>query len=319
MQDTQTPRLRTQRHNDITWIDIERPSPDQMKQLEDGYKLHPIHVKESLQTVQHTEVTREDDYLFFVLHVPLAQGHRSRITVNQVGIFLGKDYLITVRTGSCPPVTELFDECERQTGAPDGHFKHSASYLLYALVSSVLANVSAMIDGVLDELDDIEDVVFDGSISDAEQIGRLRQKIVRLSRLIGPKRFVLQDLAGQIDAFSGHKGMAKYYASNTVTANKLWEIVEEAKETVEVYKDADFTANTEKTNRILMVLTLLFTLSIPMTVLGALYGMNVFLPGGLEAGSWTFLGRYTTLWVVLAVSVLLAGAMYAYFRRKKWF
>jgi Mg2+ and Co2+ transporter CorA len=40
--------------------------------------------------------------------------------------------------------------------------------------------------------------------------------------------------------------------------------------------------STEKTNRILSVLTILFTLSIPATVIGAIYGMNVHLPGGID-------------------------------------
>jgi magnesium transporter len=101
--------------------------------------------------------------------------------------------------------------------------------------------------------------------------------------------------------------------------NKLWEEIEEANETVEVYKDADFTTSTEQTNRILAILTLVFTFTIPITVVGTLYGMNVLLPGGIETGEWTFFGRYTTFIILLVLSTLMALAMYLYFKRKKWF
>jgi magnesium transporter len=113
--------------------------------------------------------------------------------------------------------------------------------------------------------------------------------------------------------------VARYYASNVKLANKLWEEIEEAKETVEVYKDADFTSSTEQTNRILAILTLVFTFTIPVTVVGTLYGMNVLMPGGVLAGNWLFLGRYTTFIVLLVVSALLAVVMYYYFKRRKWF
>ena len=74
----------------------------------------------------------------------------------------------------------------------------------------------------------------------------------------------------------------------------------------------------EKTNKILAVLTILFTLSIPATVFGAFYGMNVNLPGGIETGSWTQLGPHTTLVFVIVISSGSALIMVFYFRRLGW-
>jgi magnesium transporter len=155
-------------------------------------------------------------------------------------------------------------------------------------------------------------------VTDTQEIAKVRQKIVRLMRLIGPKRVLLRDLSEQISGFAGHD-MSKIYSTNTKAANRLWEVIEEAKETVEIYKDADFTANTERTNETLAVLTIIFTLTIPVTVVGTIYGMNIKLPGGLVAGSWTFLGEYTSLIVLFSFSALLALMMYIYFKTRKWF
>ena len=175
-----------------------------------------------------------------------------------------------------------------------------------------------MIETVDVELDEIENVVFENSSSDAQRIGRLREKIVRLRRLIGPKRILLEDLTEQVGTFIGTE-LTHYYVNNVKTVNRLWERVEEAKETVEIYKDADFITSTEKTNEILAVLTLVFTFTIPVTVVAGLYGMNVPLPGGVTSHVWTFLGRYTTFELALSISILAALGMYAYFHKKKWF
>jgi magnesium transporter len=64
----------------------------------------------------------------------------------------------------------------------------------------------------------------------------------------------------------------------------VYEALEEAKETVEIYKDMDYMLSQEKTNKILAVLTIVFTLCIPATVIGTFYGMNINLPGGIETG-----------------------------------
>jgi magnesium transporter len=306
-----------QPHNGVTWIDTENPSAADLAILEKKYKLHPLHLNESTQKVQHLQVEREDNYLFLLLHTPFYNMQADKICVNQVGIFLGKDYVVTIRTGDTHAITDLFKQCQTNFDQTDAYFKDSA-YLVYMLISRILNDISNMTDKVVEELDEIEDQVFDNSRSDAQRIGKVRQKIVRLSRIVGPKRLILEDLAQQINAFTGKK-MAKYYSNNTKMVNKLWEVLEEAKETVEIYKDADFTTSTEKTNRILAILTLIFTFTIPVTVLGTMYGMNVPLPGGIQTGAWAFFGTYTTVAIVVAFSVVLAIAMYLYFRKKKWF
>ncbi|MEJ0072479.1 MAG: magnesium transporter CorA family protein [Candidatus Saccharibacteria bacterium] len=313
----QTNNFRAQTHHDTTWIDLENPDQETLADLEKTYGLHPVHVKESTQKIQHVQVEREDGYLFLVLHVPVQTGHDDKIHVTQVGVFLGDKYMVTIRGGASPCITDMFEACKLSSEKAEEYFKEGASYLLFRLVRKLLTDISDMMDDLNNELDEIEDLVFDDRDSDRRRIGRVRQKIVRLSRIIGPKRMLLQDLAEQIDSFT-HEDMSKYYSNNTKLVYKLWEEVEEAQETVEIYKDADFTANTEHTNRILAILTLIFTFTIPVTVAGTLYGMNVFLPGGLEAGSWTLFGRYTTFIVLVSLSAAIALGMYMYFRRKRW-
>ena len=59
--------------------------------------------------------------------------------------------------------------------------------------------------------------------------------------------------------------------------------------------------STEKTNKVLAVLTIIFTLAIPSTVIGTFYGMNVDLPGGIGDSS-TVLGPFTTFIIVILAS-----------------
>jgi len=316
--DIQTDKVKTQRHGTVTWVNVTNADSEAFSMLEREYHLHPLHLTESVQKIQHTEVESENDYLFLVLHYPVFAAHTDKIHVGQVGVFLGKDYLVTVHTNTSPFIDDLFTGCQHNQDQADKNFGPGSSYLLYVLISRLLGNIGSMADIVEGELDDIEGLVFENTQSDALRIGRVRQKIIRLRRLIGPKRALLQDLAEEVASSAGSEA-ALYHETNVKTVNKLWEVVEEAKETIEIYKDSDFTTSTEQTNRILAILTLVFTFTIPITVMGTLYGMNVDLPGGIEAGPWKFLGTYTTFGLVIVFSMALAFGMYIYFKKKRWF
>lgn len=309
--------VRILEHENITWVDVQNPSKAVLAELEQKYHLHPIHLLESTQKIQHNQVDREKEYLFFVLHYPVAGAKRDELTFGQVGIFLGKNFLITIRNMASTSIVNLFEEYQQAEHAKQS-FRHGAGYILYVMIGRLLNEISMMTDVINTELDEIEGLVFGNTKSDAQRIGILRQKIVKLTRIIGPKRILLEDLTDQIDSFT-HKELAKYYANNTKAANRLWEVIQEAKETVEIYKDADFTTSTEQTNQILAVLTILFTLTIPITVVASVYGMNVNLPGGIMVEPWHFLGTYTTLIVMVGLSILLAFLTFLYLRIKKWF
>ena len=86
---------------------------------------------------------------------------------------------------------------------------------------------------------------------------------------------------------------------------------------MEIYKDTDFVLSTEKTNKVLAVLTIIFTLAIPATVIGTFYGMNIDLPGGSQT-DWMVLGPYTSFIFIILASAIPVVAMFAYFRNLGW-
>jgi magnesium transporter len=94
------------------------------------------------------------------------------------------------------------------------------------------------------------------------------------------------------------------------------EALDESKETIEIYKDTDFMLSSEKTNRILSFLTILFTLSIPITVLGTFYGMNIGIPGSMNFDSSLY--GHLPLFLIILTSIILTSVMVLYFRKLGW-
>lgn len=308
--------IETLKHKDITWIDITNPKKKTIADLSTEYPFHPLHLEACLEGDQLDRLEVEDDYLFILLHNPMYKPETDKIVTNKMYVFLGKNYVITLHDDTVKTVSSLFKKCEDTPEIKDEFFKKSSAYLLYSILEELVNTMAVLRKIVLQELDEIDDLVFDTKVSGVYEISTLRQRIVRLRRVLGPYRKILQSLAADSSKFT--LNMTRYFKNIANEADRLWDTLEEARETIEIYKDADFTVSTEKTNKILTVLTVIFTFTIPTTIFGTLYGMNIFLPGGIEAGSWLFLGEFTTFYIIVAASFISIILMLLYFKYKDW-
>lgn len=307
------PSVVSQTYGDFKWTDLESPSDLELNTVASQFNLHDVQVSQAQTKGQISQIAVEDDYIFLILHFPHVNTDKNQLASSQVSIFLGKNYLVTIHDQKTPSIRGYFSVHQADHGDA-----MSPGKIVFHIIEHLLKEVEELLAGVSTDLDDIEESVFNDLQSDAFEIGLLRQKVMRLRRTLATQKNVLEDLDQAIDKFTGEH-LSRYYRTNTNATSKLWETVEEARESIEIYKDADFTTSTEQTNKILAALTLVFTLTIPATTLGAFYGMNVLLPGGIEAGSWTFLGDYTMFKLIIAASILAAASMFIYFRIKKWF
>lgn len=315
-----TEKVRFLRNDKITWVDVQNPTRKEISELAQKYPFHPLHLEDCISKGQFPKIEQndEDKYLFLLLRFPSLSTNEESIAINQICFFLGKNYLVTVHEGQKDTVSNIFNECKDNDEKRKAYLDNSSARLLYAIINGLTNNLTQLLQIVLREVDETEDIVFDDKVSGAYKIGQLRRKIISSRRVIGPLRTLLDEMATRINKFS-KINFSVYFDDISDQINKAWDTLEEARETVDIYKDADFIISSEKTNRILSVLTILFTFTIPATVIGTFYGMNISLPGGIEADSWTFLGKYTTFIVVLIAAAIPALLMHLYFRKRGWF
>jgi magnesium transporter len=193
----------------------------------------------------------------------------------------------------------------------------SSGYLLHKIIDTLVDDLLHLLMKVVGNIEDIEDLVFDERTSVSRQIALLRREITTLRRIVLHVKRAVVELTKDVQRFS-KEDLTAHFKDVQDHVEKVAEALEEAKETVEIYKDTDFVLSSEKTNKILAVLTIIFTLSIPATVIGAFYGMNVNIPGGIETGPWNQLGPYTTFAFVIIISLAPAALMFVWFYRMGW-
>ena len=306
---------------EFTWIDLKNPDRADVEKLAKKYNFNELNIEDCMTKFELPKLDSYDDHFFVILHFPpLAQ--KIGISKNsQLSLFIGKDFLVTVHQGDLKPLVDLVQTCVLDS---DDELKNkllgeSSGDLLHEIIDVLVDDLLHTSRKIIANLDEMEDNVFDESKPVARSIALLRREINRLRRISVPlKKFVLE-IAKNVKRFSDNSDdeLSLYFDDVIDHIDKVIETLEESRETMEIYKDTDFVLSNEKTNKVLAVLTMIFTLAIPSTVIGTFYGMNVNLPGGI-GDNVMIVGPFTTFIVIILASVIPAIIMFAYFKKLGW-
>ncbi|MDH5462992.1 MAG: magnesium transporter CorA family protein [Nitrosopumilus sp.] len=313
-------KIETIESKNFVWIDLQNPDRSDVEKLAEKYNFNSLNIEDCMTKFELPKLDSYDDHFFVILHFPPLSQKIGVSKNSQLSIFVGKDFLVTVHQGDLNPLVELVDICKNNSEQQKKNrlLGKSSGLLLHEIIDVLVDDLLHTSRKIIANLDEIEDRVFDETKPVARSIALLRREINRLRRIANPlKKFVLE-IAKQVKRFSEEdEQLGLYYDDVIDHIEKVIETLEESRETMEIYKDTDFVLSTEKTNKVLGMLTIIFTLAIPSTVIGTFYGMNVNLPGGI-GDKTMLLGPFTTFIVIIIASAIPAVLMFVYFKKLGW-
>ena len=304
----------------FSWIDLQNPDRTDVEELAKKHHFNSLNIEDCMTKFELPKLDSYDDHFFVILHFPPISPKVGISKNSQLSIFLGKDFLVTVHQGDLKPLVDLVDLCKTNSDQQrkERLLGKSSGVLLHEIIDVLVDDLLHTSRRIIANLDDMEDGVFDETKSVARSIALLRREINKLRRIANPlKRFVLE-MAINVKRFSDEGEELGLFFDDVIDhIDKVIETLEESRETMEIYKDTDFVLSTEKTNKVLAVLTIIFTLAIPATVIGTFYGMNIHLPGGADTNLMV-LGPYTSFIIIILASAIPVVLMFTYFKKLGW-
>lgn len=313
-------KIETIQGKNFSWIDMQNPDRTDVEELAKKYNFNSLNIEDCMTKSELPKLDSYDDHFFVILQFPPISPKVGMAKNSQLSIFFGKDFLVTVHQGDLKPLIDLVGLCV--TGSDNQRKERllgkSSGLLLHEITDMLVDDLLHTSRRIIANLDDLEEGVFDQTKSVARSIALLRREINQLRRIANPlKRWVLE-IAKNVKRFSDEgEDLILFFDDVIDHIDKVIETLEESRETMEIYKDTDFVLSTEKTNKVLAVLTIIFTLAIPATVIGTFYGMNINLPGGDDEG-WMILGPYTSFILIIIASSVPVALMFAYFKKLGW-
>jgi magnesium transporter len=296
----------------LSWINIVKPTKREISYLAQNYQFNQMDLDDCLSKTQRPKVDTYKDYVFWVLHFPIYNRERRIANHTQVSVFIGEKYIVTLHEGEVKPLVRLFQECKDQEDRRRENFTNGSAYLLYRILDGAVDAYFPILDKILSLLDNTEDRVFDENVEVAQEISTLRRDVITQRRISFPMRSVIAEMDSKLKRFASID-MSVYFDDLLDHANKICETLDECKEIIEVFKDADYILSTERLNRIMRTLTIISTIMLPLIVLSGLWSMNVPLPFGADPG-----GHHYFFYIILAMLLLVVSGMLYLFRRKHW-
>jgi len=294
-----------------TWVNVERPARRELDYLAQFYPFHPLDLDDTISHIQLSKLDEYTDYLFVILHFPVFNKRTRVTTASQVSLFVGKDFLVTVHSGELKSLVTLFKGCQEKEESRQEYLAKDPGYLLYRIVDMLVDSCLPMLDKTLANLERVEDKVFDEMVDTAQEVAILRRDIASQRRIFWPMKAVVADLEQKAQRFT-KSDLKVYFGDINDHLNRIWTTLEEARETVDIYKDTDFVLSQDRLQKIMAVLTVIMAVTLPFTIIASIYGMNVPLPGSGAAGH-PFVG-----WILIGLMTVSAGVMVFLFRLRHW-
>ena len=120
------------RRDCFVWVALKDPDDAELAEMQEEFGLHPLAVEDARHGHQRPKIEEYGDMIFSVLHVVEPVGEEFRI--GEVAVFVGPNYVLTVRIHAEKGFQEVRARCEREPEL----LKHGSGYVLYALMDSVV-------------------------------------------------------------------------------------------------------------------------------------------------------------------------------------
>ncbi|HEY5761988.1 MAG TPA: CorA family divalent cation transporter, partial [Rhodocyclaceae bacterium] len=134
------------RHDCFVWVALRDADDAELLQMQEEFGLHELAVEDARHGHQRPKIEEYGDSIFAVVHtLELIAGE---ISVGEVNIFVGANYVLSVRNRSTRTLLGVRERCEREPHL----LTHGSGFVFYALMDAVVDRYFPLIDELETEL-----------------------------------------------------------------------------------------------------------------------------------------------------------------------
>jgi magnesium transporter len=174
----------------FAWIGLYRPTDDEVRSVADEFTLHHLAIEDALKGHQRAKIERYSDTLFLVLRPARYLDEEERVEFGELHVFVGPDFVVTIRHAESPDLASVRHRLE---GTPD-LLAFGPQAVLYAILDQVIDEYAPVVAGLENDIDEIEDQLFDGDQAVSRRIYALSREVIEFQRATQPLIGMLESL-----------------------------------------------------------------------------------------------------------------------------
>ena len=301
----------------LAWVGLDRPTEAEFTTVAQQFGLPEAAAAHTLKLHQRPRLERYGDILFCVLRTARYVDESETFDFGEVHVFLGPAFVVTVRYGETPDLAAV----RRDLEARPELLRRGPVAVLHAVMDRIMDDYGPVVAGVEDDIDEIEDEVFNGSAGAPRRVYRLSRAVIGFQRATKPlpamfdrlideplfdeeERRALRDVQDRVLHLVEQADAFRQVLQNILNVN----LTLETKSLAEMSNALTEMSNDQ--NEVVKKISAWAAILFAPTSIGTIYGMNFQTMPELAWGlGYPF---------ALALMVLVGVVLYVLFKRQKW-
>ena len=297
----------------FVWIGLAEPEPEELTDLQERFGLSELAVEDaqSFHLRPKVEYYDEANVLFTVVRSARYNDEHEEVQFGEVSIFLAPRFVITVRQGAVAELGPARQRLERRHDL----LRYGSSAVMWAVLDKMIDDYSPVVAGLEQDVDEVEEIVFSGSVAATERIYRLRGVATDFYRaihpLLGPLESLQRGIYPQVDErlipfFRDVNDHLKLVNEEVAGQREALASVLQANMAIISLQQTELGV---RQNDAMKQLTVIATIFLPLAFITGFFGMNFgWMTRNIDS-FWVF--------IVLGIGSLVVSALllYAWFRR----
>ena len=289
----------------VAWIGLYRPSPEEFSSVSGEFGLHELAVEDATEAHQRPKLEHYGGTLFVVLKPARYLDEEERVEFGEIHVFVGEDFVVTVRHSEAPDVGDV----RRDLEADPGLLRRGPEAILHAIMDRVVDDYMPVVDGLENDIQEIEAEVFGGNPSVSRRIYELSREVIEFQRATEPLGGVLREMI-ESESTEVDQEVRRYLRDVQDHVLQVTERLAGFRELLQSILSVNLTLSSLAQNEEVKKISAWAAILFAPTLVGTIYGMNFRYMPELN---WLF-GYPFTLLLMGFISLTL----YLVFKRRGW-
>jgi magnesium transporter len=265
------------RGNNFVWVELHDPEPDVMTNVGRLFGLHELAIEDAAAGAhQRPKVDPYDDFYFIVYKAARYDAPTNEVVFSELDVFLGAGFVIAVRHGEPADPERARAHLQQYP-----HLVRSGpAAAVWAILDTVVDDYGPVLEGLEEDIEDVEHAIFAGEESLTERIYQLKEEINEVYRAVHP-------LLGPLDVLERggfepvDPGLLRYFRDITDHLRRVQEEIYAQRDQLTGVLEAHLSLINlrqneiaAQQNQVVRQLTLVATVFLPLTFITGFFGQN---------------------------------------------
>jgi magnesium transporter len=293
----------------LVWLDVVEPDEKAMAVLQEEFHLHPLAIEDAMTAHERPKIDGYGDYWFLVIYGVSLAG--KDVTVHELSVFSGKNYLITVRREPAYPI----DEVERRWRTRSETSSRDSGALLFTVLDTIVDGYFDAVESLDEQIGAIENDLLRGGMVGGElplRIFSLKRDLQRFRRAAVPMRDILNPIIrGDLVLYKNEE--IAYFRDVYDHAIRVIDQLDAARDLLNNALEINLSIVANRQNAVVKQLTVIATVFLPLTFITGFFGQNF---GFLVS----HIGSTSSFWALgIGAQLVTVIVLLLFFKAKRWF